>query len=277
MYRSAFQRMVWIFVAIAAVYSSTTCRAVENLLRNGSFEQVPGFVSDQGVLPGDWIHVDSPTPGADTYSTDGSYGLATDDYPHFVGKTAYDGTRWVAASHGYSGCSDDDCRPEQFGQFLTTALSPGGNYLLSAALLQSQRPDVDHAGGYQVILADGVDLTTSRILGSLEPTTDANEWETRTLSFTAPADAGSLPLLLLMAYSASEDEYSYTGIDGLVLRTALSPGDANGDGVVNGLDYLVWAENFNGEPATSVPEPACAALLVVAMCTCASCRQRKRD
>ena len=32
-----------------------------------------------------------------------------------------------------------------------------------------------------------------------------------------------------------------------------TPGDANGEGKVNGLDYLVWAENFGDDPADDPP------------------------
>jgi hypothetical protein len=35
--------------------------------------------------------------------------------------------------------------------------------------------------------------------------------------------------------------------------TIFTPGDANGDGTVNGLDYLVWAANFGDDPADDPP------------------------
>ena len=44
-----------------------------NLLRNGSFEDVPNGDVGQAIMPSDWVAA-YQTP--DTYSNDGSYGLA---------------------------------------------------------------------------------------------------------------------------------------------------------------------------------------------------------
>ena len=43
-------------------------------------------------------------------------------------------------------------------------------------------------------------------------------------------------------------------IIGYYLSSAIgAPGDANFDGKVDGLDYLVWAENFGDDPADDPP------------------------
>jgi hypothetical protein len=51
-----------------------------------------------------------------------------------------------------------------------------------------------------------------------------------------------------------------------------APGDFSGDGFVTGADYVIWADNF-GISTTAVPEPATltmlgGALLLVALWTC---------
>jgi hypothetical protein len=52
-------------------------------------------------------------------------------------------------------------------------------------------------------------------------------------------------------------------------------GDLNGDGYVDGVDYLVWAENYSGGiAATAVPEPASSLGLLLGLLILASRRQR---
>ncbi len=47
-------------------------------------------------------------------------------------------------------------------------------------------------------------------------------------------------------------------------------GDYNNDGVVDGLDYIAWASNFGQGPndATAVPEPGALVLLLVGIAAC---------
>ena len=49
--------------------------------------------------------------------------------------------------------------------------------------------------------------------------------------------------------------YFDTDVDGisLTLETIVIPGDGNGDGMVNGLDYIIWASNFGADPAPDPP------------------------
>src|SRR5205814_5436698 len=97
--------------------------AAANLIRNGSFEQTPCTTpcnQDQSYMPSEWFGLGY---SGDTYSNDGSYGLAPDAYGNFTGATAQDGIRWVAAYSAY---------PELFGQTLTAPLVPGATYTLGA-------------------------------------------------------------------------------------------------------------------------------------------------
>jgi hypothetical protein len=51
-------------------------------------------------------------------------------------------------------------------------------------------------------------------------------------------------------------------------------GDYNDDNVVNGLDYLVWAGNFGAGVATAVPEPGSCVLLIMGTALLVTCRRR---
>lgn len=58
-----------------------------------------------------------------------------------------------------------------------------------------------------------------------------------------------------------------------------SQGDANGDGLVNGADYLVWQKNYTGPGVltagtSAIPEPATGALLLLALVGPLSIRRR---
>ena len=208
----------WFYLCLSAVgVSCASALGVEpNLLRNPSFEVVPNSATGQGRLPTDWISVSA---SADTYSNDGSYGLSPSGFGNFPTTTAHDGLRWVA------GAFLNGLR-ERFGQSLTTPLVPGDEYTLSAHLIQAERSDLDHPGGYDILLTDSVNLDDTRFLGRLEPTTDSGTWEPRALSFVAPLDAVSLPLLVFEPYVAAGAINAYPGIDLVSLqRVVESPGE----------------------------------------------------
>ena len=82
-------------------------------------------------------------------------------------------------------------------------------------MIQSKRADVDNPGGYELWLAENSDTPATRYLGQLEPTTDSDEWEFRTLTFTAPEDADNLPFLLLVPYGSGTG--AYPGLDSVML------------------------------------------------------------
>ena len=176
-----------------------------NLIRNPSFEDVPaGSWIGEGLMPSEWLAV-SVTP--DTYSEDGSYGLPPDARGNFTGVNAHEGIGWVAAWSIY---------PETFGQVLATPLSSGQQYEFSAWVIQAKRADLDNPGGYELWLAADSDVPASRYLGRLEPTTDSDKWESRTLTFTAPEDADHLSFLLFVPYGSGAGA-AYPGLDSVAL------------------------------------------------------------
>jgi hypothetical protein len=161
-------------------------------------------------MPSSWL-VLNVTP--DTFSNDGSYGLAPSDFGNFTGVTAQDGLRWVA---GWSGPI------EIFGQTLASPLVPGEEYTLSAYLREAIRADLAHPGTYQVELWDAANILADQIvLGTFQPLVDNQDaWELRTLSFVAPVGADSHPVLAFRPLG-SESGAAYPGIDNLSLEVAV--------------------------------------------------------
>ncbi len=192
--------------------------AQANLLRNPSFENVPGTgpgYQDQGLMPSDWVTV-AVTP--DTYSTDGSYGLPPSGFGNFDGVAAQDGLRWVA------GWSD---AVEVFGQALTAPLTPGTSYSLSGYLHQAYRGDLNNPGGYDIYLTTDSSyssIASGTLLGRLASTTSyAAGWGSHSIAFTAPANAGTHPFLSFVPVATSTDGYTYPGLDNLSLTPVPEP------------------------------------------------------
>jgi hypothetical protein len=231
--RSAFAELIvgkvgprclgYVLIALLLVAS----QAQANLIRNPSFEAIGALQTGQGFLPSDWIEL-APAPGADTYSNDGSYGLPPSVLGNFTGVTAFDGIRWIA---GWS------IIPETFGQSLTTPLTPGLEYTLSAFLHQAKRSNVAHPGTYEIGLAGDASLASLTVLGQFALTSDPDAWEARSLTFVAPAAAGTLPVLVFKPVGTSAGT-AYPGLD-LVSLTATS----------------------------TVPEPSGLALLAIGFCS----------
>jgi hypothetical protein len=183
--------------------------AAANLLRNGSFEQTPCTTpcnQDQAYMPSEWLSL-NVTP--DTYSNDGSYGVAPDAWGNFIGVTAQDGIRWVAA---WSIAS------EILGQTLTSPLVPGASYTLRAYLRPSVRADLANPGTYQAELWDSTSTGSNKIiLGSFDPTAASQgAWELRTLTFTAPAQAATYPVLAFRPVSTASGDV-YPGLDNVCM------------------------------------------------------------
>ena len=179
---------------IALFVMGTLCSTtVASLINNGSFENVPGTGAGflgQGILPSDWLQLGNVSPGADTYSNDGSYGITPGAFGNFTGIAAFDGIRWVsggiAAAAGHL---------ESFGQILPATLTPGVQYQLSGWLHQSLVRN--NPGAYKVLLAEDQALNGSVEVGSFAPTVSVAEgWVPRSFSFTAPNNADSLPVIL---------------------------------------------------------------------------------
>lgn len=226
-----------LFCALAALlFFAGSAQA--NLIRNASFELVPDTQTGQGILPSDWLQF-APDPGADTYSNDGSYGLLPEVNGNFTGVTAFDGIRFVA---GWS------IVPESFGQFLTTALTPGTEYTISAFLRQAKRADLANPGTYEVGLAENAGLAGFTLVGQFALTTGLDAWEATSFSFIAPTAASILPVLVLRPIGSAQGT-GYPGLD-LISLTAV--------------------------PAATVPEPSSLVLLGLGLCLALAFRLPRR-
>jgi len=194
---------------VAFLWRGFTGEYFPNLLRNPNFEAVPGPYTGQGLLPSEWVEV---MYSPDTYSNDGSYGLAPEGWGNFPGVIAYDGIRWVA------GWSDV---PEAFGQQLTEPLVPDHDYHLTGWLHQALRANLAHAGAYEILLATAPSLASGAVVGRFADTTGPL-WEQRSIAFTAPADANLRPWIIFRPVAAdpSYQGYAYPGLDSLNLTVA---------------------------------------------------------
>lgn len=194
-------------VAILALAPSVEA----NLINNPSFEIVPNGNTGQGLLPTGWVNIPPPTPTADTYSNDGSYGLPPSGFGNFTGVTAHDGIRWVA---GWSAQGQ-----ESFGQFLGSNLVAGTEYLLSGWLHQAFRSNLNNPGGYEVYLTNTPGTHTA-LTGVLGPTTSfAAGWTQFSFTFTATQEMANLGFLEFAPVPTSGS--AYPGLD-LVSLTATS-------------------------------------------------------
>src|SRR5262245_35368122 len=230
------------------------------IISNSSFETVPGAASGEGLLPSDWQRVEIPPPynTPDTYSNDGSYGLAPSEFGNFTGVTAFDGIRFVAGG-AFGRLQGSAPGGESFGTVLITTLTAGASYQLDAVLHQALRSDLNHPGGYDVFLAtenSSLAVQNATLLGSLDPTSSfADGRVARSLTLTAPAGSASPPFLFFSPYGGPAafvgDPVTYPGLD---------------------------AANLDLAPA-NVPEPTSLALWgVLALgCTIATSRRRRTD
>jgi hypothetical protein len=211
--------------------------ASANLIRNASFESTPGPGQGQGLMPSEWVTVQS-TP--DTYSNDGSYGLDPAVFGNFSGVTAQDGIRWVA------GWSSFD---ERFGQSLSAPLMVGQQYSLSGYLMQARRSDLDFPGGYQVYLTSDAASGTGagELLGTLGFTSGSNNWEFSTFDFIAPADAPSLAFLLFVPVGEAGAS-AYAGLDNLNLIARTVPEPGSGWLLISGLIGFVSRRMLKSRP-----------------------------
>jgi hypothetical protein len=174
------------------------CPGTASLVANGGFETIGPAQLGQGLLPASWV---ATVNSADTYSTDGSFGLNPGDFGHFPGTLAFEGIRWVAGADF----------PESFGQVLATPVQPAVLYRVSAALHRDTGSRVG-AGGYEVRLKATMASTSFVVAGTLAAVS-SSVWETRSFTFTLPAASSGLPFLELVPVGAS----SYPAIDDLSL------------------------------------------------------------
>ena len=205
-----------------------------NLLRNPSFEAIPGNVQGAGILPSEWTII---APSPDTYSTDGSYGLPPNAFGNFPGVIARNGIRWVAALGATT--------TEVFGQQLSSPLLPNQTYRITGWLHQSLRSDVAHPGTYELLLAMSPPTPqTAVVLGRLPPTT-VPQWEPRSLVFTAPPDSTSRPWLVFRPVPTGTVPSTYPGLDTLDLQPCSTE-------ICNGQDDDCDGSVDEGNPGGSV-------------------------
>jgi uncharacterized repeat protein (TIGR01451 family) len=229
-------------IAVAFFTIFGVSRASWNLLRNPSFEAVTGVSTDQGYLPTDWIQFGLTFQGADTLSSDDSWGPKRADYGNFSNAKAFDGIRWVAGAS----TSPISTIPERFGQKLTQPLAPGFEYEISAELLSAQRhgypglPDLDSPGTYRVYLCADTAFSNTVLLGQFSPSiTNQINWESRSFHFLAPTNTAGLPYMVFEPI-ATAGGTAYPGIDSVSLLPAcISPPEGligcwTADGYVDG-------------------------------------------
>ncbi|MCA9285853.1 MAG: hypothetical protein KDA22_11590 [Phycisphaerales bacterium] len=194
-----------------------------NLLRNPGFEDTPNPAQGQGLMPSEWVSLNQ-TP--DTYSNDGSYGLPPEAADNFTGTLAHGGIRWIAA---WSAAFEIPA------QLLTSPLTPGETYRLSAYLHQANRIDLAFPGAFEIRLGNAGRVGDAIAVGTWAPTETEDEWEYRSLEFVAPESASELPYLMLVPYAANLGS-AYPGIDDIELVQFSCAADLNGDGQVDGAD-----------------------------------------
>lgn len=201
-------------LAILLVLSFATSSNAD-LLVNGSFEAPAGYaLGNQGVMPPGW-EITNVDPGADLYSSDGSFGLHPSINGNFTGVTAFDGLGWVAGG-GYANW-------ESFGQELQTPLTPGADYRLEAYLIRARRYGIHYPGGYDILLNVSNALTGAVQVATFSATTETDDWEFREASFTAPSNADELPWIIFRPFDVEYSYTAYPGIDKLSLVLVPEP------------------------------------------------------
>jgi RHS repeat-associated protein len=186
-----------------------------SLLQNPSFETIAAPATGQGLLPLGWVSANS---SPDTFSTDGSFGLAPGDFGWWASApSAEDGLRWVAGEG--AGDSADPSVDEGIAQVLATPLVTGVNYDVSGYIRQGDRSDLANPGGYDVWLASGLSLADPRVrVARLAPTSDSQDWAYRSAVFQVPAGLGFTPAaVIFVPYAADHSLDTYIGLDNVSL------------------------------------------------------------
>ncbi|MEI7577210.1 MAG: PEP-CTERM sorting domain-containing protein [Armatimonadota bacterium] len=181
----------------------------QNLLLNPGFEAVPDNSQGQGYLPNDWITISS---SPDTYTNDGSYGLAPTAFGNFTGITAHSGNAWVA---GWS------AGPEAFGQTLAAPLTGNQTYTLSGWLHQAVRGDLDNPGGYQISLLNSSDSSFVVLTNLGDTVSVAQGWRFYSSTFVAPSNTANFDTVVFSPTTAGGG--SYPGIDDVSLTPVPEP------------------------------------------------------
>jgi len=200
------------FAILAAM--SISSGATANLFTNGGFEEVPNAALGQGLLPSNWVAIVS---SADTYSTDGSYGLWPGEFGNFPGVNAHGGVRWVAGAN-----INQPAGGEVFGQTLGASLVPGVTYQVDGWLHQALRFDLNNPGGYDLWLDTG-DFGQRLYVGHLGDTVSPTAgWTFHTELFVAPTNASEYTRFVF-APLASGGWGTYPGLDDVRLTAVPEP------------------------------------------------------
>lgn len=186
-----------------------------NLLVNGDFEAGTVLAGGQAYTPAPWT---STAPGNafvnwDTWENTGTTGLPPSFATLFTGATAPSGVRWAG---GFDF--------EEMGQLLSSPLTPGAQYNLSAFV----RPSNPHPpSSFEFYIGTGPGSPVSLI--ATFPMVPAGVWTPQATTFVAPANAAANPWFLIKAYSFGADgtpQTVYVGIDDVFLDRVPSPGAA---------------------------------------------------
>lgn len=213
MSRTTLRRWVTAFSTLYIAASFNPCASTATLIANASFEDVSDVNFGQGHLPAGYMQAGKTTPGADTYSYDGSYGVSPGTFGNFIGATAHDGKRFVAGADFGNGAV------EAIGAQLNVPLLAGVMYQFDAAIRDSLRPGT-FRGGFDILLSPTSYFGDpgAVVVGRLDPTTGVDDWDARSILFAGPPNADSLSYLILAPYTTSIGQEAYIGIDALSLR-----------------------------------------------------------
>ncbi len=202
-------RMTVAVALLVSASSSPNDARAQNLIPDGSFELgvFPAPCGIQGVLVDTWFQASQVTQPADTYTMDCQVlpGLDHGAFQNFSGLTgAADGVRFSA---GWS------TGPESFGTTLSSTLSAGQRYRLSAYFTKSH----PHAGtvGYDVYISPAQTLGGVAV-GNIGSGAKEDTWTFDCLEFVAQSVSG--PYFVLSPAGTN----SYIGTDDWVLAQTQS-------------------------------------------------------
>jgi len=183
-------------------------------LTNTGFDT--GFVNSggQAELPAPWS---STGPGNsfvsfDTWDDSGANGLLPSFAMVFTGVTANSGHRWAGGWHF-----------ENMSQLMSFTLTPGQQYTISAFVHAPDSTVGYVPGGWRFGLGATANATPSIVATFPATVTWANGWVQQSATFTAPANAASLPYFFPQVYQTGTLN-TYMGIDDVVIRAVPAPG-----------------------------------------------------
>lgn len=204
-------RAITLSAALVTLIAETSSGA--NLLVNGSFENGNVLGGGQAHTPAPWT---STAPGNpfinwDTWENTGTTGLPPNFAGLFTGATAPAGVRWAGGFNF-----------EEMGQPLSSTLTPGQQYTLSAFV----RPSNPHPpASFEFYIGTGPGSPVTLL--TTFPMVPAGSWTPQSATFTAPLNSGANPWFIMKSYSFAADgtpQTVYVGIDDVYLDVVPTPG-----------------------------------------------------